>query len=70
MIWMPIWVDDMSGVHSKQYQKHINVYMANANLPGQLLQQEYLVRFVSTSPHACALEQLRPVVDQVEWVDT
>ncbi|KAJ7939861.1 hypothetical protein B0H13DRAFT_1586819 [Mycena leptocephala] len=43
-----------------------NVYIANANLPGQLLQQEYFVRFVSTSPHAGALEQLKVVVNQVK----
>ncbi|KAJ7736973.1 hypothetical protein DFH07DRAFT_966662 [Mycena maculata] len=58
-VWVPIWADDVSGARSKQYQKHLNVYTANANLPGQLLQQEYFVRFVSTSPHAGALEQLK-----------
>ncbi|KAJ7030575.1 hypothetical protein C8F04DRAFT_961402, partial [Mycena alexandri] len=51
---------------SKQYQKHLNVYTANANLPGRLLQQEYFVWFVSTSPHAGALEQLTVVVNQVK----
>ncbi|KAJ6613813.1 hypothetical protein B0H10DRAFT_2165219 [Mycena sp. CBHHK59/15] len=50
----------------KQYQKHINVYAANTNLPGQLLQQEYFVRFVSTSPNASALEQLKVVTEQVK----
>ncbi|KAJ7165790.1 hypothetical protein C8R46DRAFT_900279 [Mycena filopes] len=65
-VWVPVWADDVSGARSKQYQKHINVYTANANLPGQLLQQEYFVRFVSTSPHAGALEQLKVVVDQVK----
>ncbi|KAJ6625360.1 hypothetical protein B0H10DRAFT_2174244 [Mycena sp. CBHHK59/15] len=65
-VWVPLWADDVSGARSKQYQKHINVYAANANLPGQLLQQEYFVRFVSTSPHAGALEQLNVVVNQVK----
>ncbi|KAJ6551095.1 hypothetical protein B0H10DRAFT_2169864 [Mycena sp. CBHHK59/15] len=65
-VWVPVWADDVSGARSKQYQKHLNVYTANANLPGQLLQQEYFVRFVSTSPHAGALEQLKVVVDQVK----
>ncbi|KAJ7751043.1 hypothetical protein B0H16DRAFT_1887592 [Mycena metata] len=65
-VWVPVWADDVSGARSKQYQKHLNVYTANANLPGQLLQQEYFVRFVSTSPHAGALEQLKVVVNQVK----
>ncbi|KAJ7463048.1 hypothetical protein B0H11DRAFT_1616359, partial [Mycena galericulata] len=65
-VWVPLWADDVSGARSKQYQKHINVYAPNANLPGRLLQQEYFVRFISTSPHANALEQLKVVVDQVK----
>ncbi|KAJ7215182.1 hypothetical protein C8J57DRAFT_1600480 [Mycena rebaudengoi] len=69
-VWMPVWADDVSGARSKWYQKYINVYMANANLPGQLLQQEFFVRFVSTSPHAGALEQLKVVVDQVQSTHT
>ncbi|KAF7324217.1 hypothetical protein MSAN_02533900 [Mycena sanguinolenta] len=67
-VWVPVWADDVSGARSKQYQKHLNVYTANANLPGQLLQQEYFVRFVSTSPHAGALEQLKVVVNHVKYV--
>ncbi|KAJ6569081.1 hypothetical protein B0H19DRAFT_1373408 [Mycena capillaripes] len=65
-VWVPVWADDVSGARSKQYQKHLNVYTANANLPGQLLQQEYFVRFVSTSPHAGALEQLKVTVNHVK----
>ncbi|KAJ7875206.1 hypothetical protein B0H13DRAFT_2236125 [Mycena leptocephala] len=50
-VWVPVWADDVSGARSKQYQKHLN--------------QEYFVRFVSTSPHAGALEQLKVVVDKL-----
>ncbi|KAJ7644882.1 hypothetical protein FB45DRAFT_735642 [Roridomyces roridus] len=69
-VWVPVWMDDVSGARSKQYQKHLNSYAANANLPGQLLQQEYNVKFVSTSPHASALEQLKVVVSQVKSTHT
>ncbi|KAF5374921.1 hypothetical protein D9758_000015 [Tetrapyrgos nigripes] len=64
-IWVPLWADDVSGAVSKQYQKHMNVYMLNANLPGVLLHQEYFVRFVSTSPLASALELLKPIMEQI-----
>lgn len=51
------WADDVSGNRSKQYNAHVNIYVANVNLPHRKLAQEYFVRFCSTSPHASASEQ-------------
>lgn len=69
-VFIPLWADDVSGARSKQYQKHVNVYMANQNLPGRLLQQEYFVKFISTSPHASALEQFEAIMPIVKFVLT
>jgi hypothetical protein len=68
VIWVPLWVDDVSANVSKSYNKHVNIYMANANLPGQLLQQEYFVHFVASSPHASCGEQLTAVLDKIRYV--
>ncbi|KAI0682331.1 hypothetical protein BC835DRAFT_1536589 [Cytidiella melzeri] len=66
------WADDVSGNCSKQYNAHTNVYSANLNLPHHKLQQEYFVRFSSTSPTATALEQLNGFVEDIgpdHWHD-
>ncbi|KAJ3992124.1 hypothetical protein F5050DRAFT_1580171, partial [Lentinula boryana] len=66
VVWMPVWADDVSGARSKQYQKHVNVYMCNGSLPGKLVQQEYHVIFVGSSPQVSATEMLGSVMKQVE----
>ena len=66
VVLLPLWCDNVLGNRSKQYNKHINMYTVNSNLPGQLLQQEYFVKFVSTSPHALSLEQFSAVLENVK----
>ncbi|KAJ7796773.1 hypothetical protein B0H14DRAFT_3093282 [Mycena olivaceomarginata] len=50
------WADDVSGNRSKQYNTHMNMYLANVNIPHKLLAQEYFVWFCATSPHVSSLE--------------
>ncbi|KAJ3713977.1 hypothetical protein DFJ43DRAFT_1043883 [Lentinula guzmanii] len=68
VVMVPLWCDDVSGNKSKQYNKHINIYSVNGSLPGQMLQQEYFVNFVSTSPNATSLEQFKTLRDQIKVV--
>ncbi|KAJ7857220.1 hypothetical protein B0H13DRAFT_2237721 [Mycena leptocephala] len=67
------WADDVSGNRSKQYNAHMNMYIANINLPHQLLSQEYFVRFCATSQYASSLEQFDALAEdcmQNDWTPT
>ncbi|KAJ7477826.1 hypothetical protein B0H11DRAFT_1726278 [Mycena galericulata] len=57
------WSDDVSGNVSKQYNAHTNMYVTNLNLPHQKLQQEYFIRFASTSPNTSSSEQFVALSD-------
>ncbi|KAJ7343257.1 hypothetical protein DFH08DRAFT_915165 [Mycena albidolilacea] len=60
------WADDVSGNKSKQYNKHMNMYTGNGCRPGRLLQQEYHVHYILTSPNASSAEQFSTFRDHVK----
>ncbi|KAF8837376.1 hypothetical protein BDN67DRAFT_1028788 [Paxillus ammoniavirescens] len=51
-----IFMDDISGNISKQWNKHYVIYMLNVSLPREMLDQEFHVQFVTSSPHASPME--------------
>ncbi|KAH9949290.1 hypothetical protein B0H21DRAFT_889914 [Amylocystis lapponica] len=51
-----IFMDDVSGNISKQWNKHHVIYMSNANMPREMIEKEFCVRFVSSSPNATPME--------------
>jgi hypothetical protein len=63
-----IFMDNVSGNISKQWNKHHTIYMSNANLLREMLEKEFCVRFVSLSPHASPMELMRAMKESVSWV--
>jgi hypothetical protein len=61
-----IFMDDVSGNISKQWNKHHAIYMSNANLPREMLEKEFFVRFITSSPHAAPMKLMR-VMKQSVW---
>ncbi|EIW74429.1 hypothetical protein CONPUDRAFT_160132 [Coniophora puteana RWD-64-598 SS2] len=56
-----VFLDDVSGNQSKQWNKHFSCYLSNGALPREKLSEEFHVRFVATSPHAAPLEIMEGV---------
>ncbi|KAI6116976.1 hypothetical protein EV401DRAFT_2058010 [Pisolithus croceorrhizus] len=51
-----IFMDDVSGNVLKQWNKHFVIYMSNVSLQCEMLDHEFCVQFVTSSPHASPME--------------
>ncbi|KAF8840259.1 hypothetical protein BDN67DRAFT_880617, partial [Paxillus ammoniavirescens] len=60
-----IFMDDVSGNISKQWNKHHTIYMSNANLPREMLEKEFCIQFVTGSPHAAPMELMQAMKDSI-----
>ncbi|KAI0091387.1 hypothetical protein BDY19DRAFT_886012 [Irpex rosettiformis] len=60
-----IFMDDVSGNISKQWNKHFVAYMSNGNLPREMIEKEFCVRFVTSSPHASPMELMQAIRDSI-----
>lgn len=60
-----IFMDDMSGNISKQWNVHYSAYSSLALLPRKLLDHEENIKFIATSPHASPMEMLVAICNDV-----
>ncbi|KAN0136748.1 hypothetical protein V8E53_005518 [Lactarius tabidus] len=61
-----VFMDNASANISKQWNKHIVVYLSNAGLPREMLEKEFCVKFVTSSPNASPMELMRAVRDSMD----
>ena len=61
-----VFMDDVSGNISKQWNKHHVVYVLNALLPWMVLEQESLIQFISGSPHATPMELMQGLKKSIQ----
>lgn len=61
-----LFIDDMSGNVSKQWNKHYSVYFSNGALPYEEIEKEYNTHFVCTSQTADPLEMMDAVCEMAQ----
>jgi hypothetical protein len=63
-----VFVDDVSGNQSKQWNKHWCCYVSNASLPREEINWRATTKFMCTTQHASPLEMLHGIKHNFSWV--
>ena len=65
---MILFIDDVSGNTSKQWNVHYSAYLSNGALPRAAVEKESNIHFVATSPHASPMEMMQGICDELRSV--
>ncbi|KAF8346814.1 hypothetical protein F5887DRAFT_834375, partial [Amanita rubescens] len=60
-----VFMDDVSGNISKQWNKHYVIYISNALLPRETFEKQFCIRFVTSSPHAMPMELMMALKESI-----
>ncbi|TBU53792.1 hypothetical protein BD310DRAFT_951832 [Dichomitus squalens] len=60
-----VFIDDVSGNTSKQWNVHYSCYMSIASMPRAELEKTRHIKFVATSPHASPMEIMEAVCGEI-----
>ncbi|KAJ7222267.1 hypothetical protein GGX14DRAFT_532238 [Mycena pura] len=69
VLGLSVWIDDVSGNKSKQYNKFLVMVAQNAALPGILLKQEFHIHFLGASQHVTTAELCAVLRDFVQGTE-
>lgn len=61
-----LFMDDMSGNVSKQWNVHYSIYGSLALLPRKIIDNEENIKFIATSPNASPMEMLTVVCNSIK----
>ncbi|TFK51166.1 hypothetical protein OE88DRAFT_1735116 [Heliocybe sulcata] len=61
-----VFIDDVSGNSTKQWNVHYSCYMSNGGLPRSAVEKEINTKFVATSPYASPMEIIQAVCETLQ----
>ncbi|KAF7324149.1 hypothetical protein MKEN_00637600 [Mycena kentingensis (nom. inval.)] len=70
ILGLSVWIDDVSGNKSKQYNKFLVMVLQNTAIPGVLLKQEFHIHFMGASQHVSTAELSAVLRDYVKGTET